>query len=159
MSFRERAAGVAAKMTTSPRIQPFLRRAVPPADRALARLTHGRLHFSNPSLPTLILHHTGRKSGQPRETPLVYLVDGDQYLVVGSNWGQTHHPAWALNISDLPDVEVEVKGQRISAVAHRLEGDERVTAWTRMRTLWPSFDAYEVMSGNRNIRVFALRPT
>ncbi|MEZ5381997.1 MAG: nitroreductase family deazaflavin-dependent oxidoreductase [Microthrixaceae bacterium] len=158
MSVKSRASGIAAKMTTHPRIQPLLRRVMPPADRALARLTRGRFHFSDPILPTLILHHTGRRSGQMRATPLAHVVDGDQYLVVGSNWGQTQHPAWALNISDVPDVEVEVKGRRIPAVAHRLEGDEREAAWAKMRALWPSFDTYEVTAGDREIRVFALRP-
>ena len=154
-----RTKSLVAKMTTNPRIQPLLRRVVPTSDRILARLTGGRLHLSDAILPTLILHHTGRKSGHARATPLAHLVDGDRYLVVGSNWGQASHPAWALNITDEPKVEIEVKGRRFPAVASRLTGTDRADAWERMRTLWPSFDTYEVTSGERDIRVFELIPT
>lgn len=159
MSAKQKMSSTVARMTTNPRIQPLLRRIVPSLDRGLARLTGGRFHVSDPILPTLILHHVGRKSGEARATPLAHLVDGDSYLVVGSNWGQEHHPAWALNISDNPEVEVEVKGRRFPAVAHRLEGDERAAAWDKMCDLWPSFGSYEQTAGDRHIRLFALRPT
>lgn len=158
MSLRGSLKSVIAAMTTHPWIQPLLRRFMPPIDRFLANVTGGRIHLSDAILPTLILHHTGRKSGQARATPLAHVVDGDRYLVVGSNWGQTRHPAWALNISDNPRVEIEVKGRRFPAVAHRLTGDDRADAWAKMRTLWPSFDSYEVTAGQREIKVFALEP-
>lgn len=159
MSSTGRIKPIIAKMTTSPRVQPVLRRVMPVLDRLLAKITGGRFHMSDAILPTLILHHTGRKSGQARATPLAHVVDGDRYLVVGSNWGQAHHPAWALNITDGPDVEIEVKGRRFPAVARRLEGDERAEAWAKMRILWPSFDTYEETSGDRDIRVFELVPS
>lgn len=146
-------------MSTSKRFQPLLQRVMPPLDRFFNTVTRGRFHLTDAVLPTLVLHHTGRKSGQARSTPLAYLHDGEQYLVVGSNWGGLNHPAWALNISDNPSVEVELKGHRFPAVAQRLEGDERSVAWAKMRTLWPSFDSYEVTAEDREIRVFALVPS
>ena len=78
-----------------------------------------------------------------RATPLAYRYDDGRYLVIGSNWGGVSHPAWALNVSDDPNVEVEVKGRRFPAVAHRLEGEERADAWGKMSELWPSFDTYK----------------
>lgn len=159
MSAGDRLKHTMARLTTNPRVQPIMRKVVPRLDRVASRLTKGRLVLTDAIVPTLILHHVGRKSGQARSTPLAYVGDGDQYLVIGSNWGQAHHPAWALNISDRPDVEIEVKGRRIPAVAHRLEGDERDAAWNKACAMWPSFDTYEVTADGRNIRVFALRPT
>ena len=148
----------AAKMTTSKRLQPVLQRVMPPLDRFFNKITGGRVHLTDAVLPTLVLHHTGRKSGLARATPLAHLIDDGRYLVVGSNWGGVNHPAWALNISDDPDVEVEVKGRRFPAVALRLEGEERADAWAKMRILWPSFDSSEETAQDRDIRVFALVP-
>ena len=147
-----------AKLSTSERLQPLLQRVMPPVDRFFNTMTGGRFHPTDAILPVLVLHHTGRKSGRARTTPLAYLHDDDRYLVVGSNWGGLNHPAWALNICDDPNVEVDVKGHRFPAVAHRLEGEERAAAWAKMRILWPSFDSYEVSAEDREIRVFALVP-
>ena len=147
-----------AKLTTSRRFQPLLQRVMPPADRFVNGITKGRIRLTDAVLPTVVLHHTGRKSGAARETPLAYRYDDGRYLVVGSNWGGVRHPAWALNISDEPNVEVEVKGRRFPAVAHLLEGEERADAWDKMSELWPSFDSYEDTAEERDIRVFALVP-
>ena len=131
---------------------------MPPADRFVNKVTKGRIRLTDAVLPTVVLHHTGRKSGEARATPLAYRYDDGRYLVNGSNWGGVSHPAWALNVSDDPNVEVEVKGRRFPAVAHRLEGEERADAWGKMSELWPSFDTYKDTAQDRDIRVFALVP-
>src|ERR1039458_8357654 len=66
---------------------------------------------------TLILTTTGRRSGQPRSTPLIYGTHGDEYLVVASKGGAEKHPAWYLNLDEHPDVTVQVRGDRFAARA------------------------------------------
>ena len=64
----------------------------------IVRLTAGRLGGRMGGQAILLLSTTGRRSGQPRETPLSYYRDGTCYLVVASNWGQAQYPAWFLNL-------------------------------------------------------------
>ena len=83
------------------------RRAVVPIDRWLWRRDRGAhsrvLHF-----PGLLLTTTGARSGQPRTQPLIYRRDGADFVVVGTNWGQQHHPAWTANLLAYPDATVRV---------------------------------------------------
>ena len=58
--------------------------------------------------PVLLLSTTGRKSGQRRTTPLVYTMDGDDFVLIASNGGAPKHPAWYLNLMANPDATVEV---------------------------------------------------
>jgi deazaflavin-dependent oxidoreductase (nitroreductase family) len=106
----------------------------------------------------LLLTVTGRVSGLPRTTPLVYLPDGDCLLVVGSNFGQPRHPAWALNLSAHPEATLSIKGQQFSVLAEELEGEARERAWNSFTSL---AKPYEVYGGRttRHIKVFALRKT
>ena len=82
-----------------------------PADRLVGRLTQGRV-VAFGLVPSLVLTTTGRRSGKPRSNPLLYVPDGDAYVVIGSNWGQPHQPAWSLNLLAQPAAEVDVKGRR-----------------------------------------------
>src|SRR5919202_159512 len=76
------------------------------------RATRGRLMGKVGRAPVLLLTTTGRKSGEPRTAPVVYLADGDRYVVIGSNAGNPRPPAWALNLHANPDAQVEVRGDR-----------------------------------------------
>ncbi|MFV0524242.1 MAG: nitroreductase family deazaflavin-dependent oxidoreductase [Acidimicrobiales bacterium] len=147
-----------APLTTNPFSRAVMKRIVPPLDAGAARLTRGRYRLTDAVLPTLVLHHTGRRSGRERSTVLAALPDGDGFVVIGSNWGQRTHPGWVINVAELPDVEVEVRGHRRSMRARRLEGGERDDAWARMSALWPVFDRYTASSGGRELRVFRLEP-
>jgi len=98
---------------------------------------------------------TGRRTGRERTNPLLYAVDGDAFIVVGSNWGQQQHPAWSSNLLADPDAVVTLGGQRIPVRATRVEGTERERLWELMRSLWPAYAQYEERSG-RHIRVFRL---
>ena len=63
-------------------------------------------HFKNVHL--LLLHHTGRRSGQLYVTPLLYVEDGDRYVLIGSNGGAEKEPAWVANVAAMPDVAIDV---------------------------------------------------
>jgi deazaflavin-dependent oxidoreductase (nitroreductase family) len=134
-----------------------LGRAYVPVDRWLGRLSRGRLvALGLPGLPSLLLTTTGRRTGAPRTTPLLYARDGDAFVVVGSNWGQAQHPAWSTNLLAHPDATVTVRGGQIPVRAHRVAGSERDRLWARLTELWPAYEEYLHRAGGRELRVFRL---
>ena len=92
---------------------------------------------------TLILTTTGRRSGEPRSTPLIYGTSGDDYLVVASQGGAPNHPAWFLNLVEQPEVNVQVKGERFRARARTATPEERPELWGRMAEIWPQYEDYQ----------------
>jgi deazaflavin-dependent oxidoreductase (nitroreductase family) len=136
-----------------------LGRAYVPLDRLIGRLSGGRLvAFGLRSLPSLLITTTGRKSGTPRTNPLLYVRDGDSYIVIGSNWGQTHQPAWALNLLADPHATITVSGADIPVRATLAEGAERERLFAMLLVMWPAYDTYVERAGGRDIRVFSLLP-
>jgi deazaflavin-dependent oxidoreductase (nitroreductase family) len=104
---------------------------------------------------TLLLTTTGRKSGEPRITPLIYGRAGDDYLVVASNGGSAAPPAWYRNLEAQPEVEVQVLADRFRARARDATPDERPALWREMTSHWPDYDAYQRRT-NRTIPVVVL---
>jgi deazaflavin-dependent oxidoreductase (nitroreductase family) len=92
---------------------------------------------------TLILTTTGRHSGERRSTPLIYGQSGEDYLIVASQGGAPKHPAWYLNLSENPEVEVQVKDDRFKARAHTATPDEKARLWKIMTEQWPDYDKYQ----------------
>ncbi|MEH0935094.1 nitroreductase family deazaflavin-dependent oxidoreductase [Micromonospora sp. CPCC 205543] len=129
-----------------------------PADRAVGRLTRGRM-IAFGLVPSLVITTTGRRSGKPRSNPLLYVRDGDGYVVIGSNWGQRHQPGWALNLLADPEAEVDVKGRRVPVRAAVATGAERERLWRLLVTEWPAYRTYVDRAGGREIRIFRLVPT
>jgi len=107
---------------------------------------------------TLLLTTTGRKSGQERTTPLIYGVDGDSFLIVASKGGSDEAPAWYLNLSENPEVEVQVKADRFRARARTASAEEKPEFWRRMVAEWPSYDEYQENT-DREIPVVVLDRT
>lgn len=136
------------------------RRTFPRADVALQRVSRGRLSLSGAvGMPLLVLETTGRSSGQPRDTPLIYVKQDSDFLVVGSNWGRRTQPGWALNLLAKPEAAVRVHGTRIPVTARLLHGAERADAWALMLEIWPAYDEYAARvntSSGRDIMVFRL---
>ncbi|MEU6415233.1 nitroreductase family deazaflavin-dependent oxidoreductase [Microbispora sp. NPDC046933] len=89
-----------------------------------------------------ILTTRGRKSGQPRSTPLIYQPYGDSYLVVASKGGADEHPLWYLNLQADPEVELQIKGDRFRARARTATPEERPDMWRTMTATWPAYDEY-----------------
>jgi len=121
------------------------------------RATRGRLLGKVGRAPVLLLTTTGRKSGQSRTAPVVYLADGERQVVIGSNAGNARMPAWALNLVANPEAEVEVYGRRGRVRARVAEGEERADLWRRMNEQYAGFDDYKART-TRDIRVFVLEP-
>ncbi|MFI5029048.1 MAG: nitroreductase family deazaflavin-dependent oxidoreductase [Solirubrobacterales bacterium] len=121
------------------------------------RATGGRIGGKVGKAPVLLLTTTGRKSGQPRTAPVVYLADGERLVVIGSNAGHTRTPAWSLNLKANPDAEVEVGRDRRPVRARVAEGEERAGLWRKHNNQYSGFDEYEERT-DRDIAVFVLDP-
>ena len=121
------------------------------------RATGGRLGNSIGRAPVLLLTTTGRKSGQQRTAPVVYIRDGERFVVIGSNAGNKNTPAWALNLEANPEAEVEVGRDRHPVRARVAQGEEREQLWRRMNDQYDGFDVYKTQT-DRNIRLFVLEP-
>jgi len=91
----------------------------------------------------LILTTTGRRSGEERSTPLIYGSHGDDYVVVASKGGAEGDPAWYLNLSDEPEVTVQVRGDRFKAHARTASPAEKPALWKMMTERWPAYDEYQ----------------
>lgn len=134
-----------------------LGRAYMPIDRVIGRLTKGRLvGVGGRDLPSMLLTTTGRRSGQARTAPLLFAHDGDAFIVIGSNWGQRHHPAWSGNLLAHPAATVTVGGQQIAVRARLTQGEERQRLRTLLLRVWPAYATYETRSGGRDLRIFRL---
>jgi deazaflavin-dependent oxidoreductase (nitroreductase family) len=129
---------------------------MPPLERVMARLTGGRVTMSGLLVPSLVLHTTGAKSGEPRRTELMYVPDGRDYLVTGSNFAREHHPAWTSNLLKNPDAVITVRGRDMPVHATLLSDDQREQAWATIQRQWPNYRQYERAAG-RQLRIFRLR--
>ena len=129
-----------------------------PFHRLLFRLSNGRLLGELEGHGVLILVTRGRKSGKPRSSPLMYFKfeGSDDLIIVASNYGQDHHPAWYLNATADPNVTVETKGETFEATARITGGKERANLFDKVATSNPRFARYRAAT-NRQIPVVALR--
>ncbi|HEY1688782.1 MAG TPA: nitroreductase family deazaflavin-dependent oxidoreductase [Solirubrobacteraceae bacterium] len=121
----------------------------------LYRATRGRLGGKVGGSPVLLLSTTGRRSGQRRTAPVVYMRDGERYVVIGSNAGNERTPAWSLNLQANPNAEVELGGRSQAVFARVAEGDERADLWRRINERYRGFDDYDART-KRDIAVFVL---
>lgn len=129
------------------------------------RLTNGRIGsrwrvgagFRDP-VPTLLLEHTGRKSGRRYTTPLLYMTDADRYVVVASQGGLPSNPQWYANLLAHPRTRVHVRGRgAVPVVAHEAGPAEREELWPRLVDLYADFARYAAWT-EREIPVVVLTP-
>jgi deazaflavin-dependent oxidoreductase (nitroreductase family) len=129
-----------------------------PLDRRILVRTEGRRTILGPiGAPTMLLETVGRKSGQTRISPLLFANDAGTLIVVGSNFGQEHHPAWTGNLIAHPGAVAIVRGQRIEVTAELLAGAEADSAYRRMVEVTSVYSTYKGRT-DREIRVFRLTP-
>ncbi|MFI0812496.1 nitroreductase family deazaflavin-dependent oxidoreductase [Streptomyces echinatus] len=132
---------------------------IPALDRGVHRLTRGKVLLSARMLPGVILTSTGARSGLPRRTPLACMPEaeaaGRSWILVGSNFGRTGHPAWTRNLLAHPEATVSWKGHDIPVTAVLLAGEERAAAWRAVLAFWPPYAAYQSRV-EREIRLFRL---
>jgi deazaflavin-dependent oxidoreductase (nitroreductase family) len=121
------------------------------------RLSGGRIGGKVNRAPVLLLTTTGRKSGERRTAPVVYLADGDRYVVINTNAGNARVPAWSLNLAADPEAEVEVGRRRLAVRARVAEGEERAELWRRHNEQYAGFDEYDAEL-DREPKVIVLEP-
>ncbi|MGY1774198.1 nitroreductase family deazaflavin-dependent oxidoreductase [Blastococcus sp. SYSU D00813] len=122
------------------------------------RETDGEVGYIWNGVPILLLTTTGRKSGEPRTTPLIFARDGDDYLVVASQGGAPTHPNWYLNLLQDPRAEIQVRAEHIPVTGRTATDEERPRLWDVVRGPWPNYDVYQERT-DRVIPVVVLTPT
>ena len=121
------------------------------------RLTGGILGGSMMGRPILLLTTTGRKTGTRRTTPLMYLKDGENLVVIASNGGNPRHPAWWLNLEQNPQAEVQMRGEKRRVTAEEATGEERERLWRAVVEVYSGYEGYQKTT-ERQIPVVILRP-
>jgi len=126
--------------------------------RLLFRLSNGRLLGRLEGQGVLVLVTKGRRSGKGRSSPLMYFQfeESGDLIVVASNYGQDHHPAWYLNVVADPNVLVETSGEPFATTARITQGEERAALFDRVVAANSRFAGYRA-STDREIPVVALR--
>lgn len=157
-------------MATSPTaplfnaVSDLLRRpALRPVTRAFSalhalayRVTGGRAQ--NRKYPTMLLTVTGRKTGKSRTVPVIYIEDGDRFVIAAAYSGSDTDPAWWLNLRANPVAQVQVMGSTVRVEAARASSEERPGLWRRLVQMYPYFSDYEKRT-TRQIPVIVLTPT
>ncbi|MDX6685640.1 MAG: hypothetical protein QOK49_4409 [Baekduia sp.] len=122
------------------------------------RTNDGQVGGDFAGAPLLLLHSRGARSGEPRVHPLMYLLDGERYLVFASKAGSDTNPAWYHNLLAHPDTTIEVGGDELAVHATELEGAERDQWYAEQAGRYSGFADYERKT-SRRIPVVALTPT
>ncbi|MBW2313645.1 MAG: nitroreductase family deazaflavin-dependent oxidoreductase [Deltaproteobacteria bacterium] len=115
----------------------------------------GRIGHRLGRQPMLLLHTVGRKSGQPRTTPLLYVSDDDRWLVIASNAGDDRPPAWSLNATAAGKATIQVGRERHDVIVRQAVDDERVGLWKLCCDQYPNYAVYETRT-DRPIPVVVL---
>jgi F420H(2)-dependent quinone reductase len=94
-------------------------------------------------IPVALLTTTGRKSGEPRDSPLYFHRDGDKVIVAASKGGSDKHPMWYLNLRDNPKVKVQIKDETLQLTAREATEAERELYWPKLVAMYPSYEDYQ----------------
>jgi len=120
--------------------------------------TDGRVGHVHRGRNTLVMTTRGRRSGKARRTALIYGRHGDGYVLVASHAGSPGHPAWYLNLTANPEVDVQVGADRFTAMARTASAEERASLWPVMVAAFHMFDRYQARAA-REIPVVILQRT
>jgi deazaflavin-dependent oxidoreductase (nitroreductase family) len=113
------------------------------------RETGGERGYNWRGTTILLLTTRGRRSGEPRTTPLIHRADGERWVVVASKGGAPANPAWFENLQADPNATIEVGAEEIPVRASVAEGEERVRLWTLMSEVWPAYDDYQAKTSRQ----------
>jgi deazaflavin-dependent oxidoreductase (nitroreductase family) len=119
------------------------------------RKNHGKVGGHFEGAPLLLLQTVGRRSGKPRINPVMYLRDGERYVVFASKAGADTHPDWYENLKVNPDVRIEVGDYTMEVHAEEIQGPARERLYERQASIYPNFAEYQRKT-KRVIPVIAL---
>lgn len=120
--------------------------------------TGGRVGGSVRGAPVVLLEQVGRKSGKRRTTPLLYLPDGDDVVVIASRAGSHKHPAWWLNLREMDETTIQLGGERRRVKVRQATPEERERLWPRVVEMYSDYGAYQART-EREIPLGILSPS
>jgi deazaflavin-dependent oxidoreductase (nitroreductase family) len=124
----------------------------------LYRRSGGKTMGHMRGMPLLLLTTVGRKSGKQRVTPVMYIRDGDDYVITASNAGADKHPAWYLNLKANPQTTIEVGSMTKSVSARQASQEEKARLWAQLVEQAPFFEDYKKKT-TRDIPMVILHTT
>ena len=127
------------------------------AHASLFRASRGKVGGRMLGSEVLLLNSVGRKSGQKRTTPLLYLRDGEEYVIVASKGGSQTHPAWYHNLKANPETTIEVGDRKIRVRAGEANPEEKARLWPKLVEMYPSYESYQRKT-EREIPIIILEP-
>ena len=127
------------------------------AHAGVYRATGGKLFGRVGKSPILLLNTVGRKSGRKRTSPLLYVMDGEDFVIIASKGGAPNHPAWYLNLKANPDATIEVGDREVRVRAEEVDSQEKDRLWQKMVEMYPPYDDYQTRT-KREIPLLVLRP-
>ncbi|MEW5869871.1 MAG: nitroreductase/quinone reductase family protein [Chloroflexota bacterium] len=129
-------------------------------DRPFLRISGGRFSLSGflAGWPTVVLTTVGAKSGLPRTTPLVGIEDGENVILIASNFGRPHHPDWYYNLKAHPLATLTLRGRARPYLAREATEGERQRCWELAAQVYIGFPLYQQRAGQRRIPILVLVP-
>jgi F420H(2)-dependent quinone reductase len=135
----------------------LMQRFVTGVHSSLYRLSGGKIGGRMFGNPILLLTTTGRKTGKQRVTPLLYIPDGENMVLIASNGGAPSHPAWYWNLKNNPVAEVQAGGRKLRVRAEDADATERERLWPRAVSAFSGYAGYQQRT-DREIPIVILRP-
>ncbi len=131
---------------------------IAPVDRLCRRVTRGRTSVPQllAGLPVMFVTTNGRKTQQPRTTPLIAVPRDGDLALIGTNFGQSATPGWVLNLEADPSAHVAYRGAEVDAVARPADDDEAEAIWAMASSVYPGYAAYRQRITERRVRIFVL---
>ena len=140
-------------------VSALLSHILPPADEFALYLTRGKHTFAElVGLPVIELDTFGARTGLRRSHPLVGILDAEKFILVGSNFGNKHHPAWVHNLRAHPECVLHSNGRLGNYLARETDGEERTRYWNLALDYYKGYAAYEERAAPRKISVWILEP-
>jgi F420H(2)-dependent quinone reductase len=127
------------------------------AHAGVYRATGGKLFGRMGKSPILLLNTVGRKTGRKRTSPLLYVMDGEDFVIIASKGGAAAHPAWYLNLRANPEATVEIGDREVQVEAEVADPEEKTRLWQKMVEMYPAYDDYQRKTG-REIPLLILHP-
>ena len=127
------------------------------AHAGVYRATGGKLFGRMGKSPILLLNTVGRKSGKKRTSPLLYVMDGEDFVIIASKGGASAHPAWYLNLRSNPEATVEIGDREVQVKAEVADPEDKARLWQKMVEMYPTYDDYQRKT-EREIPLLVLRP-
>jgi deazaflavin-dependent oxidoreductase (nitroreductase family) len=121
------------------------------------RATGGKLFGRMGKIPILLLNTVGRKSGKKRTSPLLYVMDGEDFVIIASKGGAPTHPAWFLNLRNDPEATVEIGDREVRVRAEEVDSEAKARLWRKMVEMYPTYDDYQKKT-EREIPLLILHP-